>query len=241
MTGNAKGDLAALSTTTLERLDELKKALVGALGDDLVALVVYGSAARGGYKEGTSDVDLAVVLKSAPREKLEKISNVMQLARYSARIESILLVADEIPRAADVFPLLYDDIQKCHVVLHGTSPFTGLEIADRHRRLRIEQELREAQIRLRRAVVDGLGASNALAGAVLRKAKQVRGPLHALLALKGIVCDDDLATVLAKAAETYGVDAAAVRKAKEDPSKAHDALVALLAKATADVDAMEDK
>ncbi len=241
MSENAKGELAALSATTRERLDELTSALVKSLADDLVALVVYGSAARGGYKEGQSDVDLAVVLKSAPRERLEKISNVMQLARYSARIEAIILTADEIAHAADVFPLLYDDIQRCHIVLHGTSPFKDLVIADRHLRLRIEQELREAQIRLRRAVVDGLGASNALAGAVLRKAKQIRGPLHALLALKGIACDDDLGSVLTKVAEVYKVDAAKVRKAKEEPAEAHDALVALLAAAIDDVDAMEEK
>lgn len=241
MSEKAKGDLSALSASTRERLDELKNALVKSLGDDLVAIVVYGSAARGGYKEGQSDVDLAVVLKAAPRDKLEKISNVMQLARYSARIESIILTADEIARAADVFPLLYDDIKRCHVTLHGASPFDSLAIADKHRRLRIEQDLREAQIRLRRAVVDGLGASNALAGAVLRKAKQVRGPLHALLELKGIACDDDLASVLTKSGEVWGADAATIRKAKEEPGKAHDALVALLAKATDDADKMEDK
>jgi predicted nucleotidyltransferase len=241
MGDGANEGIAALSATTRERLDELKSALSKTLGDDLVAMVVYGSAARGGYKEGQSDVDVAIVLKSATRAKLESISNMMQLARYSARIEAIVLTADEIVRAADVFPLLYDDIKQCHLTIHGTSPFANLAITDRHRRIRIEQELREAQIRLRRAVIDGLGAPNALAGAVLRKAKQVRGPLHALLKLKGVAGDDDLVSVLAKSGEVWGVDASLIRKAKEDPGHAHDALVALLAKATDDVDAMEDR
>ena len=89
MAEKTDGGLGALSSATRERLDELKTALVKTLGDDLVALVVYGSAARGGYKEGQSDVDLAVVVKAAPRDKLERISNVMQLARYSARIDAL--------------------------------------------------------------------------------------------------------------------------------------------------------
>ena len=42
--------------------------------------------------------------------------------------------------------------QKCHAVVFGRDPFEKLVIAPQHRRLRIEQELREARITLRRAV-----------------------------------------------------------------------------------------
>ena len=102
-----------------------------------------------------------------------------------------------------------------------------------------EQELREAQIRLRRAVTDAFGAREAIAGAVVRKIKQVRAPLHALLALKGIACAPDLPSVIAKVGETYGVDVAPLRAAREAPDTAHGALVALLTKTIDDVNAME--
>ena len=66
------------------------------------------------------------------------------MARASARIEVMILHRDEIPRAADVFPLLYDDVRSCHAVLHGSDPFAQLVVHDEHRRLRIEQELGSA-------------------------------------------------------------------------------------------------
>jgi predicted nucleotidyltransferase len=232
--------LERLPAAICARLDELRATLQSALGDDLVALIVYGSAARGDYREGKSDVDLVVVLKNAERDALDAISNALQLARYSARIEAMILTAAEIQRAADVFPLLYDDIRREHILLAGKDPFSALEISDRHRRLRVEQELREAQIRLRRAVVDAQGARDLLAGAVFRKVRQLRGPLRALLSLRGVEVGDALDDVLARAGAQYGVETKPLFAVHAAPAEAHAALEKLLAAAVDDVDRMEE-
>lgn len=232
--------LEALPAPVRERLTEWTKSLEAILGDDLVGILVHGSVARGEYHPNESDVDAIVVLKDASFGNLDAVGNAMQLARYSARIEAMILTEDEIPGASDAFPLLYDEIKACHVLVTGRDPFAAVEVHDTHRRLRIEQELREAQIRMRRAVTDALGAREAVGGAVARKIKQVRGPLHALLGMKGRACAADLASVLARAGEVYGVDTAPLRKAREAPDAAHAALVSLLAKAIDDVNAMED-
>lgn len=228
-----------LPSAIRERLTEFASNLQTALGEDLVGILVHGSVVRGEYRPGESDVDVIVVLGQAEFGQLEAIGNAMQLARYSARIEATILLESEIAGASDVFPLLYDEIKQCHVVLTGRDPFSAVEVHDTHRRLRIEQELREAQIRLRRAVTDAFGAREAIAGAVVRKIKQVRAPLHALLALKGIACAADLPSVIAKVGETYGVDVAPLGAAREAPEPAHAALVALLTKTIDDVNAME--
>jgi len=152
----------------------------------------------------------------------------------------MILTADEIPRAADVFPLLYDDVRRCHILLSGTDPFSGLTISDVHRRLRIEQELREAQIRLRRAAVDAEGTPAQLAGAVFRKLRQIRGPLRALLALRGQEVGDDFDAVLTAATGLYEVDAGPLRSVHEVPFAALDALMKLLGAAVDDVDGMGD-
>jgi predicted nucleotidyltransferase len=234
-----KSGVAALPAGVRERLDEFTKNLEKALTKDLVGILVHGSVVRGEYRPGESDVDVIVILEKADFTHLEAIGNALQLARYSARIEAMILVESEIAGASDAFPLLYDEIKQRHILLCGRDPFSGVEVHDTHRRLRIEQELREAQIRLRRAVTDAFGAREAIAGAVMRKVKQVRAPLHALLALKGITSAPDLPSVLAKIAETYGVEVAPLRAAREAPDAAHAALVVLLTKTIDDVNGME--
>lgn len=232
--------LVALPEAVQTRLDELKTSLRKALGDDLTALLAYGSAVRGEWRDGRSDVDVIVVVKSDARERLLAMANPLQVARFSARIEAMILVADDIPRAADAFPLLYQDIKSCHVVLCGADPFADLTIPQHHLRVRIEQELREAQIRLRRAVTDGAGAKDALAGAVRRKIRQLRSPLRALLDMRQVQCPDTLPDVYAAAGRTYGLDTACLLHVGDDPDKAYEAFVRLLAAAIADVDQREE-
>jgi predicted nucleotidyltransferase len=228
--------LKHLTPDVTDKLDGLRHALVEAIDDDLHSLVVYGSAARGGWTAGRSDVDVIVVLKDDARDKLEAIGPALLVASTSARIEAMILVASEIPRAADVFPLLYDDVLDRRVVLHGEDPFASLQIADTHRRLRIEQELREARIRLRLVLSEAPRLPRRLAGAVARKKKQLRSPLHALLKLRGTPVDADLASVMKAAAKTWDVDHAALMKHDDDADAAYDALVRLLDAAIEDVD-----
>ena len=230
-----------LPSDVRSRVEEWTKSLEKALGDDLVGILVHGSVARGEYRPGESDVDAIVILKEATFEQLDAIANAMQLARYSARIEAMILTEAEIAGASDVFPLLYDDIKHCHFLVAGRDPFKDVEVHATHRRLRIEQELREARIRMRRAVTDAAGAKEALGGAVTRKIKQVRAPLHALLGMKNIECKPDLGAVTDAACTHYGVDAAVLKKSKEAPQPAYAELIKLLDKAIHEVNEMEGK
>jgi predicted nucleotidyltransferase len=232
--------IQALPTSIASRLDELAKTLEAQLGNNLVSLLAFGSAARGGWDSGRSDVDLVLVLKNPSTKELLAIANTLTVARTALRFEAVILQEDEIHRAADVFPLFYDDIRSCHVLLAGKDAFANLEISDAHRRVRIEQELREVQIRLRRVVVDTLGASNPLAGAIERKVKQIRGPIFALLALrKTPAIDDHLESVLAQARDTWKVDIKYLQNPRKNPTKALESLNTLLSAMIDEVDRME--
>ena len=232
--------LEALPPATRAPLQALTESLEKALGKNLAALIVYGSAARGGWLPEESDIDVIVVLDDTSLPHLHAIAEPLTQARYRARVEAMIHKTDNLPYAADVFPLLYDDLRQKHVILSGKDVFAGLHISDTHRRLRIEQELREARIRMRRAVVDAMGSEANIAGAVARKVKQIRSPLHALLCLKGLTCDDGLAAVLAGAGKAYGVDTGALLRVAAEPEEAHTALRELLDAAILDVDAMPD-
>lgn len=239
-TAATSGTLDTLPAATHATLQALKEGLEKALGNNLAALVVYGSAARGGYVPEESDIDVIVVLDDTSLPELHKIAPLLMEARYRGRVEAMILKRAHLAPAADVFPLFYDDLKQRHVILAGADVFTGLEIADHHRRLRIEQELREARIRMRRAVVDALGSESTIAGVVARKVKQIRSPLHALLCLKGKECDDRLEPVLAAAGREYGIDTSALTRVAAQPEAAHTALRNLLDAAIEDVDRLPD-
>src|SRR5262249_25071672 len=72
----------------------------------------------------------------------------------------------EIPRLAEVFPTRLLDIRDHHLLLHGEDVFAGLEIDGKLLRLRVEQELSNLSLRLRRTLVT-LAADPASAAAYL--------------------------------------------------------------------------
>jgi hypothetical protein len=229
-----------LPATIQTRLDELVGKLAKTCGANLVGLVAHGSAVRGGYREGASDIDLVCILDEDSAATLAAIGPALELARFAARIETMILTKAEIARSADCFPLLYGDLARSSATLHGVNPFEGLAISDAHKRLRIEQELREIRIRLRRVATDFTTAQN-FGGAVERKIKQARGPLWALLALRGETVDDDLDSVLRATGKAYEIEPAPLRNAREDAKAAYATLAKLLDAALADVDTREVK
>jgi len=241
MTLDAAAFHQRIPARTSAALKELVASLAKTLGNKLTAVMVHGSAVRGGWREDLSDIDVLVVLTDDSPEALATISPALHLAYSAQRIEAILLRTDEIARSADVFPLMYADIQRCHALLHGTNPFAGLTFQDAHVRLRTEQELRDARIRLRRIVVDDEGLPARMATAIERKLKQIRSPLHALLRLSGRDGSDDLARVLEDCGAVLKLELAPLRAVRERPAEALVALRALLDAAINAADEMETR
>lgn len=237
---DSKDGLNRLPASVRNQLEEMRSALVAALGNRLDSILVHGSAARGDFEEGRSDVDVIVVLSDTSLDALEALSNPLGLARNSGRVETMILKSSEVAGAADVFPLFYDDVKECHVVLWGSDPFAGLEVSVDHKRLRIKQELREAKIRMRRAVADGLGSDTVLAGTLQRKVKQLRSPLRALMALHGERIGHGLPEVLAACGKRLGLDLGPLVDVRPAPRAAHAVYRQLLDVALEDVDRLGD-
>jgi hypothetical protein len=208
-------------------------------GPELRSVILHGSVARGEWVEGRSDIDVIVVLGSAPRAMLSALGDCLAVARTAARVDSLIVVDGEIGRAADVFPLFYQDIREHHIVLYGSDPFADLQIESAHLRLRIEQELRDVAIRMRRVAVDARGETAALGYAVARQLRRVRFPLATMLRLMQIEVGHELMTVLEKASRKLDVDSVAFRRVYERPEAAFDALVTLLDRAIDAVDRLE--
>ena len=85
---------ASLPMTVVPRLEEMEKALVTALEAELKALIVFGSAVRGDYRPGYTDIEILLVLKSVRLEQLGAIASPLAMARYAIRAEPMMETAD---------------------------------------------------------------------------------------------------------------------------------------------------
>ena len=148
----------------LERpeLQALLGGLQEALGPRLEAVVLYGSAARGDYRQGTSDLNVAVVVAALDRAALEALTRPVVEWVKGRQTPPRLLTRALLASSLDVFPVEILDLRAHHVVLHGTSPFAGLVIRTEALRLQCERELREKLMRLREGYVTAHASKGAL-------------------------------------------------------------------------------
>jgi len=139
----------------LERpeLRALVEGLADLLGTKLEAVVLYGSAARGDFREGTSDLNVAVVAAALDPSTLEALTKPVMEWVKARQTPPRLLTRAILAASLDVFPVEILDLRTHHVVLLGTSPFAGLSIRTEALRVQCERELREKLMRLREGYV----------------------------------------------------------------------------------------
>jgi len=200
---------AGVPREVAEGLATLRESLRSAAGDNLRALVLYGGVARGRFRAGHSDVNVAVVLGDAGVDSLEAVAPALQAAWRSIRVEPMVLSHDEVAAAAEVFPTKFLDIRDHSQLLSGEDPFATLDVPAEHVRLRIEQSLRNLAMRLRRRFVSIADSPSEMRTALVSAARPFAIELNALLevAAKPTPTVDRTAAIFEAAAEAFGLPA----------------------------------
>lgn len=208
-------------------LTKLRDDLQKAAGANLQGLILYGGLARKRYHPGRSDANIVVLLRDVSPAALLSIAPALRTAARAVAADPLILAPAEVERTAAAFPTKFIDIKSHHVVLCGEDPFVSLEVPREHIRLRIEQELRNLGLRLRRRFVAISNSPPELAAALATVARPLALELSALLQFAGkVVPDQDrTAAILALAAETFQLDREALAQLaalREQPRPAGD-------------------
>ena len=143
-------------------LKEMVERLAAALGARLTSVVLYGSAARGDYQEGKSDLNLVVVADDLDPRLLEALAGPVAWWTKKGHHVPVLLTRALLADSLDVFPIEALDIRTHHVVLHGPDLFADLVVRVEPLRLQCEREFREKLIRLREGYMEAHGSPAAL-------------------------------------------------------------------------------
>jgi predicted nucleotidyltransferase len=196
----------------LQRAQEFSDRLAELFGADLQAVVLYGSAARGSFREGVSDLNLLVLLREVDAEVLRRGSPLARRWTEAGNRPPLLLGVEEWRRSADVFPIEAADIQDAHRVLWGGDPFQGLHIDREHLRLQCEHELKAKQIVLRERYLLSAGEPTEL-GALLQESLSTFLVLfRTLLRLVGVEVPAEPGRLIDRAAEQAGFDPGAFHR-----------------------------
>jgi predicted nucleotidyltransferase len=129
--------------------EEFARRVETALGENLVSLMLFGSAARGTQVEGRSDVNLLLIVKDASVASLHAATPIVAEWARGGQPPPLIFSEAEWRASTDVFPIEIEDMRDAHRVLAGRDPLDGLATRRSDLRIELEHEVRGKVLRLR--------------------------------------------------------------------------------------------
>lgn len=165
-------------------LTDFCNAACQAFGDELRAIVLYGSAAEGRLRP-TSDVNLLLVLSRFDPNRAADLREPLRLGQTAIKLTTMFLLEAEIAAAAEAFAVKFADISQRRRVLYGADPFAKLAIPRSAELMRLKQTLLNLTLRWRESFVARGLREEQLAAVIAEAAGPLRACAAALLALEG--------------------------------------------------------
>ncbi len=166
-------------------VEQFAGAMREALGERLVALLLYGSAARGAHVPQRSDVNTLLLCDMVDEDLFARLEPVVRTWTRAGHPAPLILTEAEWRASADAFPIEYEDIRDAHRLLAGRDPWQGVAVRREDLRRQLEHELRGKLVRLRQAYAAFRGEPKRLTRVIVGSAGGFFTMLRATLRLAG--------------------------------------------------------
>lgn len=147
---------------TQKLLKSYVKDVLKVYGNELESIILYGSAVRGEFLPGLSNLNVLLILSSYDLSILKQYDSVHKRWSKEQVVVPLFLTKADLESASTAFPLEYQDILDCHRLLWGHDPFVGLKIDARYLAAEVVQGLRGNLLRLRQRLVEGRSTEEAI-------------------------------------------------------------------------------
>ena len=148
--------------------DEIQKLLQtyvtdvkGMFGEQLEGMLLYGSAVRGEFLTGRSNLNILLLVSSYDSAILKQYGALHRHWSKEQIVVPLFLTEEELRMSAAIFPLEFLEIQEQHRVLGGRDPFIGFHVKADRLREAVVQGLMSHLLRLRQRYVEGGGSDDA--------------------------------------------------------------------------------
>ncbi len=131
-------------------------------GDSLDGVLLYGSAVRGEFLPGRSNLNIVLVVKSTKADQLKKYGALHRRWAKEQIVVPLFMTQADLPAMSLVFPLEYIELQEQHRLLAGQDPFVGFKVDQRHLLAEVLQSLRGNLLRVRQRFIEGGGSEEAI-------------------------------------------------------------------------------
>lgn len=150
--------------------------------ENLISVILYGSAVAGGFSRIFSNLNLLVIMKDVSLSVLVKCDKLIR--RYPG-IQALFFTPEYIYSSLDTFPIEFLDIKDSYRVLYGEDILKDLNIDAKNLRFQCEHELKIKLVGLRHIYLKIHRSRHALAFALSSSFTSLLHILRNVLRIKG--------------------------------------------------------
>ncbi len=173
--------------------------------ENIVSIILYGSATGEDYIPGRSDINLLIVVKDIDFDHLRAIIPIV-LKGIKKRIPPPLIVRPPyIERSVDVFPIEFLEMRDTRVVIYGEDLLANVEPTREQLRLECEEKIKGQLLTIRSAYIENGNSPKTLRNLLIRSFAAIIPVLRQLLRLKGLQPPVSRDAVINKVAEQFNI------------------------------------
>jgi predicted nucleotidyltransferase len=174
-------------------------------GDDLLSVIVYGSAAGGHFDPKRSDINVLVVLSAMTLPLVER-SQALQEKWMKKRFSRPLFMDREyIDSSIDSFPIEFLAMKESYAVVIGEDVLKGLKVDGRDLRIQVERELKGKWLHLLREWPGAKRNRHLLRNVLHGSMRDFSAIFQALLHLKNEPVLPERRSLFARVTQSYGL------------------------------------
>jgi len=176
------------------------------LGDDLVGIILYGSATGKDYRPGKSDINFMIVVSEQGIDRLEEMLQVVKKWRKKNVAVPLFLTENYVKTSMDVFPIEYLNLQQNHLLVFGKDILNGLTFNPEFLRLQCEREIKGKLLLLREAFLESSGRARDLDMVINQSIHAFVAIFEALLFLKSVEVPEGKREIIRAASGTFDMN-----------------------------------
>ncbi len=176
-------------------------------GNDLVSLMIYGSAAAGAYVKGKSDINVLAVLTENGMHRLDEALALVKDWRKRNVGVPLLMTKAFIASSLDSYPIEFLNMQNNSVLIYGENVLEPLTFRPQDLRLQIERELKAKIMLLREGYLGSEGKPREIRSLIRRSMTAFVSIFNALLYLKTGSAPHNKRATIDEMQKTFGLNA----------------------------------
>ncbi|HYJ90537.1 MAG TPA: hypothetical protein VEV84_04460, partial [Pyrinomonadaceae bacterium] len=154
--------------------------------NNLVSVILYGSAAAGDHVPNASDFNIFVALEKIGPEDLRNANAAVREWAKLGHTVPVYFTVEEIENGTDVFPIEFQQMRRARKVLFGRDILANVDISNENLRHQVEFELRSKLLMLRRHYIPASATVNGLTSLMADSLVSFVALFRGVLMLKGV-------------------------------------------------------